>query len=618
LTEVTEGAGLFIDRLDAIGIALESGFKRRLAQIGDVGRDWSAFVDSLATNHAPGTFAAIVIGTVLASALAFHGVRYLLGRSTSKALPSVRPLREIASAFLAALIIVILLRFSLVDEIERHVARVWGIAAILGLLFGRLVTGLLHSNAGQDLPGPRLASFARILSAGSAWGFLGLAALATLKAWNAGPALRDMTGLFIVSLPTTVLLVYAYWHHRKAIAMAVAGPEPRSPWRAHFASAWPTLAILALVGTFLALQIGVTVERPLPGLAMLGTLLLVLVAPHVDSAIGAWVERKADDPSTSLLAATFRRMARFAFAVLVIGLLAYLWALPALTAIGFNVTLISTRAVEMILVALVGALLWNVTAASIERVRAKEHREPDAETEGNTHAPRTRLETLLPLLQGTAKASIFVLSVLTILVILDVNVWPLITGLSVFGLAIGFGSQTLVKDIVSGLFFLLDDAFRLGEYIETSGAKGMVERISVRSVSLRHPRGAIATIPYGQIGKIQNYSRDWVIEKLVFRVAFDTDVDKVRKLFKQIGQEIADDPDLSGDLLETFKSQGIASVEDGTLLVRGKFKARAGKQFAIRKAVYLAIQRTFRENGIVAVPKPITFAAAADRLSGIR
>ena len=149
-----------------------------------------------------------------------------------------------------------------------------------------------------------------------------------------------------------------------------------------------------------------------------------------------------------------------------------------------------------------------------------------------------------------------------------------------FGIAIGFGSQTLVKDVVSGLFFLIDDAFRLGEYIETPGAKGTVEKISVRSVSLRNARGALASVPYGQIGKMINFSRDWVIEKLVFRVAFDTDVDLVRKLFKKIGQEIADDPELNADLLEPFKSQGISAVEDGTLIIRGKFKASAGKQFA--------------------------------------
>lgn len=610
MTEVTEGAGLFLDRLDAIGIALESGSRKRLQYIGDIGREWDAFIQNLSTSHAPGTLATILLGTALVSFLAFYGIRHLLGRSTLKIVSAVRPFRDIASALLAFLIILILVRIGLTDDTERHVARVWSIATILGLLFGRLVTTLLHSDIARDPARPRIASFARILAVGSAWGFLGLAALATLKAWNAGPALRDVAGLFLVSLPITILLVYGYWRHRKAVVTAVAGPQSHSSWRQRFASAWPTLAILALIGTFLALQIGVTVERPLPGLAMLMTLLLVLIAPHVDSAIGAWVKRRAADPTTSLLAATLRRMARFAFAVLVIGLLGYLWALPALTAIGFDVRLVSTRAIQIILVALAGALLWNVTAAGIERIRAKEHQEPVTESEESVHAPRTRLETLLPLLNGTAKVSIFVLSILMILVILDVNVWPLITGLSVFGLAIGFGSQTLVKDVVSGLFFLLDDAFRLGEYIETSGAKGTVERISVRSVSLRHPRGAIATIPYGQIGKIQNYSRDWVIEKLVFRVAFDTDVDKVRKLFKQIGQEVASDPELSADLLEPFKSQGIASVEDGTLLVRGKFKARAGKQFGIRKAVYLAVQRVFRENGIVAVPKPIALAAS--------
>ena len=97
-------------------------------------------------------------------------------------------------------------------------------------------------------------------------------------------------------------------------------------------------------------------------------------------------------------------------------------------------------------------------------------------------APRSRLGTLVPLLSGVGKSSILALALLSILVSVGVNVWPLITGLSVFGLAIGFGSQTLVKDVVSGLFFLIDDAFRFGEYIETTGAKGTVEKISVRSV----------------------------------------------------------------------------------------------------------------------------------------
>ena len=185
-------------------------------------------------------------------------------------------------------------------------------------------------------------------------------------------------------------------------------------------------------------------------------------------------------------------------------------------------------------------------------------------------APRSRLGTLVPLLSAVGKSSILALAVLSILVLVGVNVWPLITGLSVFGLAIGFGSQTLVKDVVSGLFFLIDDAFRFGEYIETSGAKGTVEKISVRSVSLRHQRGALATIPYGEIGKIQNFSRDWMIEKLTFRVAFDTDVEKVRKIFKKIGQDISADPELAPDLAGTVQ-------EPGNCRGRGRHAGHAGQ-----------------------------------------
>jgi moderate conductance mechanosensitive channel len=605
-----------LDRLDGVGLALEAGIRDRLDQVRHVGTEWSTLLQGLSSGSSePALQLMLIIATVVLSAAVFHGFRLLLARNASW--PGRSPsIADFAAAVLTLMLVLLMLRLGLADGTERHIARVWCYATVLGILVMRLFKRLILSASHHSLaPSLHLASFARLLIAGSAWGLFGVATTATLRAWNAGPGIRDLVGTFLVSVPVTVLLILAYWRHRKAVTAVVAGPQPHSPWRKRFAETWPALAILALIGTFLALQVAATLKRPLPGLAMLGTLLLVLVAPHVDSAIAAWVARKDEARTGSLISATLRRMARFAFAILVAGLLTYLWALPGFTSLGFDVTLIQTKAVGIVLVMLVAACLWSATAAGTERLwHAREHAH-NAVTDEEASTPQTRLETLLPLLVGTAKISILVLSVLTILIILDVNVWPLITGLSVFGLAIGFGSQTLVKDIVSGLFFLLDDSFRMGEYIETSGAKGTVEKISIRSVSLRHPRGAVATIPYGQIGKIQNFSRDWVIEKLAFRVAFDTDVEKVRKLFKQIGQDIASDPELKVDLMEPFKSQGIASVEDGTLLIRGKFKAKAGRQFAIRKAVLSAVQSSFRENGIRAVPKPIS---ASDETAGAK
>lgn len=282
-------------------------------------------------------------------------------------------------------------------------------------------------------------------------------------------------------------------------------------------------------------------------------------------------------------------------------MLGAIWASPLASSFGINLRSIASNALQTALIAIAAAFLWSVigvVAARAVRIERAAVTDPTV--------PRSRLGTLIPLLTGTAKAAILALAFLSVLVSVGVNVWPLITGLSVFGLAIGFGSQTLVKDIVSGLFFLVDDAFRLGEYIETSGAKGTVEKISVRSVTLRNSRGPVSTVPYGQISKVQNFSRDWAIEKLVFRLSFDTDVEVVRKLFKKIGQDILTDPELVPDIIETFKSQGIADVEDGTLVVRGKFVTKPGKQSMVRRAVLKAVHQGFRENGIRVVSKPLT------------
>jgi small-conductance mechanosensitive channel len=392
-----------------------------------------------------------------------------------------------------------------------------------------------------------------------------------------------------MAIPAYLLLAGLVWRHKRTMAAAVAGPHPRSRGRSRLSRCWPAIVIGFLVITFVSSQTALTLGAPLPGSAVIVTVLMLLLTPHLDAMLGSWAQRKLEAPDISIPAAAGRQTLRFAILIAAFSMLGVLWATPLALGLGFELRSVARDALGMALIALVAAFLWNVVGTV---------REPGV--------PRSRLGTIVPLISAVGKSSILALALLSILVSQGVNVWPLITGLSVFGLAIGFGSQTLVKDVVSGLFFLIDDAFRFGEYIETSGAKGTVEKISIRSVSLRNSRGAIATVPYGQIGKIQNFSRDWAIEKLSFRVAFDTDVELVRRLFKKIGQDIAADPELAPDLIETFKSKGIGDVEDGTLIIKASFTAKPGKQSMIRRAALVAVQTAFRENGIKAVPKPMT------------
>ena len=144
----------------------------------------------------------------------------------------------------------------------------------------------------------------------------------------------------------------------------------------------------------------------------------------------------------------------------------------------------------------------------------------------------------------------------------------------------------------------MDDAFRVGEFISVGGIDGTVEKISVRSLQLRSANGPVHIIPYGSMSQLTNMSRDWVTMKLRFTVPFETDLEKVRKLFKKIGQELMEDPVHAAVLINPFKSQGAADVTDVGIVVRGKFTTKPGGQFQIRKEVYSRVQKAFEANGI--------------------
>jgi len=227
----------------------------------------------------------------------------------------------------------------------------------------------------------------------------------------------------------------------------------------------------------------------------------------------------------------------------------------------------------------------------------------DAEEGG---AGGSRSETLLILLRKTFVVVMFAIVFLLLLTSMGINIGPLIAGAGVVGLAIGFGAQTLVKDILAGVFFLIDDAFRVGDYIETSGMRGTVEHISLRSLRLRSPRGPVHTIPFGSMDTVTNNSRDYIISKLDFRVRYDTDVDKVRKIIKKINEKIMTDEEMGPVLIDKVKSQGVRELDDSAMIMRVKFKTIPGEQFVIRREVFRMMQEAFRENGIEFAHRNVT------------
>jgi small-conductance mechanosensitive channel len=197
-----------------------------------------------------------------------------------------------------------------------------------------------------------------------------------------------------------------------------------------------------------------------------------------------------------------------------------------------------------------------------------------------------------------AAVVLLVMLLLTSLWALGLEITPLLAGAGLVGIALGFGAQALVRDVIAGIFYLAEDAFRIGEYIEAGGnTKGTVERITLRTVALRHHNGPLHFVPYGALGTVRNTSRDWVIEKFNLPLPIDADSEKVRKLIKKVGEELMADAEVGHLLLEPLKGK-LYRIDPGVKIFRCKFRTAPGNQFDVRAQAYKRIEAALKQLGI--------------------
>jgi small-conductance mechanosensitive channel len=222
-----------------------------------------------------------------------------------------------------------------------------------------------------------------------------------------------------------------------------------------------------------------------------------------------------------------------------------------------------------------------------------------------------RLRTLLPLFRNFLRITLVIMIVMLILASLGIQIGPLLAGAGVIGLAIGLGAQQTIADILAGVFFLFEDAFRIGDYVEVGNIRGTVEGISIRSLKLRHQRGAVHTLPFGQIKTLTNYTRDWSLMRLEFRLPADTDLGLVKKIVKQVAKELEADPEIGPNFIEGLKSQGVRSVEDNAIVVGIKYITRPGKQWTIRREAFQRLLQAFRQHGIELVGRGVVVKVEA-------
>ena len=248
----------------------------------------------------------------------------------------------------------------------------------------------------------------------------------------------------------------------------------------------------------------------------------------------------------------------------------------------------------------VAYLAWELVRLAIDRHLQDVGGGPTLPGDDDEEAtPASRLQTVLPMLRAAFAVVIGVLAALIVLSRLGVDTPPLIAGAGGCGLAGSLGAQSLVRDVISGLFYMWDDAFRVGEYIDTGRLKGTVETLGIRSVKLRHQNGPLHTIPYGQLGAVTNLSRDFATLKFNLRFDPGTDIELVRKTTKQIGLAMQDEnPELAGEVMLPLKLQGLAEVVDNAVVLRFKFTARPVKPSWVQREYLKRMVKVFAEKGI--------------------
>jgi small-conductance mechanosensitive channel len=425
-----------------------------------------------------------------------------------------------------------------------------------------------------------------------------------LKHLGAPDSASAVIGLLMGAL-LLVLVLAMVWAIRHHVGKLIRGPEGGGPLARLFSELWPVLASAYLIVVYGVIVLDVLGGRQPAGKGILSVLLLIAL-PIVDLFLArllhAAMTKRAGNQTDAALSyePVVRKALHIVVALTGLVLIAGLYDVSFLSLAerGLGERL-AGELLGIFIILLLAYLLWSLSRTALERLAAKDGGMPAGRTDDEAGgAVASRLGTLLPLIRATLFGTIVVMTVLGVLAAFGINILPLLAGASILGVAIAFGAQTLVRDIVSGGFFLADDAFRVGEYIEVGESKGTVEKIRLRSLFLRHHRGAINILPYGEIRRLRNMSRDWVIDKMTIGITYDSDLDKARKLIKKIGQELAANPEFAPKLLEPLKMQGVEQFGDFAIQIRMKMKTLPNEQFVIRRKAYAMIKKAFDENGI--------------------
>jgi small conductance mechanosensitive channel len=261
---------------------------------------------------------------------------------------------------------------------------------------------------------------------------------------------------------------------------------------------------------------------------------------------------------------------------------------------------VMAAAFKIVIIVLLAGLLSELVNVTIEHYL----RETDAKGRRIYHSGRMR--TLLPLLRNAFRITLGVLVLMVVLSEIGLDIAPLLAAAGVVGLAVGFGAQTLVKDIITGVFILLEDTIAVGDVVDLGGHAGVVEGMTIRTIRLRDGAGAVHTVPFGAVTIVQNLTKDFSYATFDIKIDLRESADRIIEIMKEVGKEIEEDANLKYRLLGSFEIIGLDSFMDNGAIIKARIKTRAMSQWEVMRSFNLRLKRAFDSHGI---PFPGTVAA---------
>ena len=253
---------------------------------------------------------------------------------------------------------------------------------------------------------------------------------------------------------------------------------------------------------------------------------------------------------------------------------------------------------SIVLIVLLGVLalrFWNILVRKFKFLLLKRALKGDP---ANVRETEKRVETLLGIISLVGKIAILIIVGLIILRKVDIEIGPIIASLGIFGLAVGFGAQELVRDVVTGFFILLENHIRTGDVAIINGTSGLVEEISLRTIILRDQSGTIHVFQNGKINTLSNMTKGWSAAVFDIGVAYKENTDEVSRVMERVADTLLEDPEFKDKILQPIELLGVDSFGTNAVMIKARIKALPSHQWAVGREYRRRLKLAFDEKGI--------------------